>query len=177
MLPEVSKSKKVSRFFWAATFFLIVAAFVVPQVDFSLQEDSPRADDATDPFAPAVHEFDRRYSDQGLESSDPQKALDFAPLIKARALTEAGPLSEVEAIETAETIEKFRPQIAEQQTEGSRAALRNHRNEQIADNLTRIEHDDAVDVLDEVRDDYIDAFGVDPSWVTDVTPEREDSQR
>lgn len=168
MISEVSRPKKVSKLFWALAFFLVVAALIVPNFDFSLQEESPRADAVTDPFDQQVHEFDMHYREYGLTDLDVEQAIEYAPMIKARALADAGSVSAVEVIAAAETIEKYQHQIADQPDEGSRATLRNHRNAEIIENLVHVDQQKAVEAFDGVRADYIDTFDVDPAYMTEV---------
>ena len=164
VLPEAEQTKKVSWFLWGAAFFLIAAAFIVPNVDFSLQEDSPRADATSDPFRAEVHELEATFQQEGLVDVDPQRAVDHAPLLKARALTRIGSMSAVEVIDVADTIEEYQPQIAAQPDAARRVTMRNHRNDLIFDELHRVDKDDGVRLFDEIRDEFIETLDVDPAY-------------
>lgn len=168
MISEVTKSKKVSKVLWAFAFFLIVAAFVIPQVDISLQQDSPRAQDITDPFAEPIHQFHLQYREQGLAAVDPQQAVDFAPMLKARSLADVGSVSAEEIAEIADLIEHHQHQIASQPDQVRRETFRNHRNEQILELAPRVDGERAIEAIDEIRADYIDELGVDPTYMSEV---------
>ncbi len=172
MLPEVEKTKKVSKFLWGAALVLIIAAFAIPEIDFTLQEDSPRADAIPDPFDQRVRDFEAVYHNGELADADPDRALDYAPHLKARALTDVGPMSAEQLIGVVDIIEEYRPQIAAQPDQRSRLSLRHHRNEQIVADLHRLDDEQAVAAIDAVRDDYIEAFDLDPSAVS--TPPADD---
>ncbi len=168
MISKVEKPRKLSKLFWAVVFFLVIAAVVIPQMDITVQEDSPRAQDLTDPFDEAVHELDMQYREQGLESLDPQQAVEVAPLLKARSLADVGSVSAEEITAVAEHIESYQYQIAQQPDEARRTTVRNHRNDEILELAPPVYPDRAIENIDEIRADFIDELGVDPSYMTDL---------
>lgn len=168
MMP--SDNKKWSRLIWGAAIFLLAAAFIIPNVDFSLQVDSPRADATPDPFDERVVDFEKRFDRGDVDEVDADEALQYAPYLKARSLTDAGPMTAGQIIRIVDEIEEFQSQIAEQPTAASRAALRSHRNEVILEELPRLDEERAVEALDEVRGRYIEVFEVDPASGLDTAP-------
>ncbi len=164
----LTESKHLSKIIWGAAVVLLIATIIVPNVDFSLQVDSPRADATPDPFDERVTELEAKIGDGRFADADADDALRLAAMIKARALTEAGPMTVTEIVWTIETIEEFQPQIAAQPDAASRETLRNHRNDLIADELPRLDRQKALSVLDEKRALYRDTFGVDPASLSEI---------
>lgn len=159
----ITESRHLSKFIWGAAVLLLVATVIIPRVDFSLQVDSPRADATPDPFGDDIEELDRLVRTDQLADADPQTAIRLAPMIKARGLTEAGPMTVTDIRWTVEILEDYQPQLAAQPNAAARATLRDHRNQLITDELVRLDAQEAVAVLDAIRQQYIDTFGVDPA--------------
>lgn len=162
-IPILSESKHLSRLMWGVVALLVLAAYIFPRIDTSLQHDSPRADATPDPFAEEVVEIEQLLEAGELESIDASQALPLAPLLKARALTSAGPMTHGEMIFAAQHLMEYQPQIAAQPDRPSRETLRRHRNSLLYEELPRLDPQRGDRALDEVRQAYLEAFGVDPA--------------
>ena len=159
----ITESKHFSKIIWGGAIFLLVATLIIPRVDFSLQQDSPRANMTPDPFDDRIVELENRLHDGRLSKADPEISLMYATALKARALTDAGPMTSAEIVWTVEQLDDYQSQIADQPTAASQQALREHRNDLILDELPRLDRQQATDAFDSVRRAYLDAFGVDPA--------------
>ncbi len=164
----LTKSKYFAHFIWGGALFLIVATVVIPQVDISLQMDSPRADANPDPFSDEVVAFEEALLNDALTPDDADLGLRISPLIKARALTDAGPMTSGEIRWTADHIDDFQSQIGAQSQHRARLMLWNHRNEQLLDELPRLDEERALNALDDRQQRYRDQLLIDPAMMTRV---------
>ena len=153
----------MSRIIWGGCAILLFLVFVVPSVDFSRQDDTPRVLGTPDPFADFVIDAEELLHNGRLAELDQDDAYRIAPLLKARALTKAGPIAPHEMEIVVEFIDEYRPQIAGQSGEGSRRALRNHRDELMLKELPRLDPEKAQAAMKEIRLAYDEAFDIDPS--------------
>ena len=163
----LTESKHLSKIIWGGAILLLLATIVVPRVDFSMQVDSPRADATPDPFDEQVERLEERMRSGSLGDADPHLAVRLAPMLKARSLTEAGPMAPTEIIWAVEWIEEYQPQIASQPTVPARETMRNYRNDLLVEELSRLDEDRARAALDEVRKHYRDAFDIDPAYIAE----------
>ncbi len=166
----LSESKYFAHILWAGAFFLIIATVVIPQVDFSLQIDSPRADATPDPFTDDVVAFEEALLNEALSPDDADEGLQLSAMIKARSLTDAGPMSSGELRWATELIEDFQSQIRAQSDNRARLMLWNQRNEKLLDQLPRLDEERALQALDDRQQRYRDQLGIDPAMMTEVSP-------
>ncbi|TXD35985.1 hypothetical protein FRC98_15045 [Lujinxingia vulgaris] len=121
---------------WTACALLILLSIVLPQVDMSIQHESPRAEASYDPFDPAIIALESHLEQRQLGDWNPEEARAQLPLLQARALARVGPMTPVEMERVAALLDEYAPQIASQ-PEGSAQALRAHRDHLIAESLPR----------------------------------------
>ena len=165
---SLTESRHFSKIIWGAAVVLLILAVIVPNVDYSLQEDSPRADATTRPFGDSIDAMEAKLNDGRLANADPNAALAMATILKARALTAAGPMAHDEIVWAVDHLDDYQPQIADQQDRARRETVRNHRNRLLFEELPRLSPDEGSEVLNEVRRAYIEAFDVDPAWYRSV---------
>ncbi len=162
-IPTLANSRHFPRLIWGFAILLIIAILVIPRIDRSLQEDSPRADATPDPFAEEVVEMEEKLQGGTLSEVDEEEALAAATLLKARSLTEAGPMTPTEIIFAVDHFDDFRPQIAAQPDTPSKETLRRHRNALLFEELPRLDEERGAQALDEIRRAYLEAFEIDPA--------------
>lgn len=162
-LPVLAHSPIFARLMWGLAILLVFAAFILPKVDTSLQHESPRAQATPDPFDEEVVALEEAFDAGELADVDPDHALSLATQLKARALTDAGPVTYSEMIWAAEHFDDFQPQIADQPDRASRETLRRHRNALLMETLPRLDEERTDQALNEIRRAYIEAFDVDPA--------------
>lgn len=135
---------------WTACALLILLSIVLPQVDMSIQHESPRAEANFDPFDPAIIALESHLAQQRVGDWEPDQVRAQLPLLQARALARIGPMTPVEMERVAALIDEYAPQIASQ-PEGSAEALRAHRDHLIAESLPRLNADAIRNALEKTR--------------------------
>ena len=162
-IPILTNSPQFSRLMWGVVILLVVAAFIIPRVDMSIQHDSPRAQAVPDPFDDAVVAIEEELEANRLDTQDRDQAYRLAPLLKSRALTNAGPMTPSEMIWVVEHLQEYRPQIASQPSEAARETLRRHRNDLLFEELPRLDPERGSKALNEIRRAYLEALEIDPA--------------
>ena len=166
----LTESKYLSRIIWGAGALLVVAAFVVPGTTES-DDDQSVEERPLGAFDLRVHDFEERLHTGDTTDDDWLLAVEAAPYLKARALSEAGSLTEEEVELAARRFVDYQYRIASEEEESSRRRLQNRRNSLILNDIERIDADQARDALEDVRATYDAQFGVDPGLMTETDDE------
>lgn len=169
----LTESKYLSRIIWGAGFLLVVAAFVVPGLDSSSTDGAPGADEPLHAFDERVQAFEQRLNAGEPTSDDAERALEFAPFLKARALSGAGSLSPEEVRQASERLQDYQDRIAAEVEMDSRRRLHHRRTALILNETERIDASQAHDALQSVRDAYDEHFGLDPGLMTETDDDGE----
>lgn len=164
----LTESKHLSRIIWVAGFLLVVAAFIVPGTDSSTTDDGVGEDTPLGAFDDRVQNFEERLFAGKSSDSDADKALEYAPFLKARALSQAGSLTPDEVDHAVERFQDYQRRIGTEEALEQRRRLHSRRTSLILNEIERIDADQARDTLQSVRDAYDAHFGLDPGLMTEV---------
>lgn len=152
--PQPGGVNRPTLFWGSLAGILILLALVVPAewtTTFSGllgEEQNPQVQAWSDP----VDRVDKRLrAGEALEVSDSELD-ELRPHLQVRRLYEAGPLNVEDARDAEAILRDFDARIAAQKLEGSKDALRNERNKQLADALPRLDRDKIDRVLTTLRD-------------------------
>jgi hypothetical protein len=119
---------------------LLIGALLVPiewvrSVNDLVGED----DQSADVFSSDIARIDQALQDgKPIDVSD-QKLREMRPHLQVRRLTKAGPMNHDDVIEATEIFREYNAQIATQELEGSRDALRSARDRKLAEAFPRLD--------------------------------------
>jgi hypothetical protein len=143
-LPQPNAIKRPALFWTVLAGMLILLALVVPKEwtnTFSGllgEEQNPKVGAWSD----RVDRIDARLrAGEPIDLSD-EEMRELLPHLQVRRLYGAGPLNVEDAREAEALFRDFNRRIAGQELEGSRDALRNERNKQLAEALPRLEREE-----------------------------------
>lgn len=169
----LTESKYLSRIIWVAGFLLVAAAFIVPQTNSSTTDEVAGEEKPLDAFDDRVRDFEERLFTGEPGGSDAERALEYAPFIKARALSTAGSLTPDEVSRAVERFQDYQERIDAEEDMAQRRRLHNRRTSLILNEMERIDANQARDTLQSVRDAYDAHFGLDPGLMTEVDDDGE----
>ncbi len=151
---NLKRTLKRPALLWTALALLVLlGALLVPlewvdQVgDFIGEQGSE-----TSAFAEDVARVDgalRAGEDPGVSNEELRLML---PHLQLRRMLDTGPMTAGEVNEATELLVEFNAQIASQEKEGSRQALRKQRNRELADKFPRLDDEKLSDALEELRE-------------------------
>jgi hypothetical protein len=110
----------------------------------------------TSVFSTDVGEVDRALREGEAVDVDADTLREMRPNLQVRRLLETGPMTSQEVRRAGELVEEFNRDIATQELEGSRQALRNERNRRLAEAFPRLDADQIGAELDRL-DAQLDA--------------------
>lgn len=139
--------------FWAVVFLAVPALAAILPLDWSAPEGKGifEMKPELNPFSERVVEIDRR-----LDAGEPveltrKRWAKVRPMIQARRLTRAGPMSEPEMRRAMRLIEEMNRQVARESSPDSKSAVRDLWYDRLADELPRLHADRIAPALDALR--------------------------
>jgi len=156
------KSKHLGKFMWGGFALLMFLTFVMPRVDSDRQLESPREQERPRLFDEATLDVEAHLQEGTLGEADAGLAMRLAPTLKIRQVARRGHMTLEEMEQAVELLEEFQAEIGGQ-SGAARETLRNHRNGLLLEAFPRLDHEATLEVLDEVREAYMEAFQWDPS--------------
>lgn len=150
-IPDLLRDRPL--IFWAAVFLAVPAIAAILPLDWSAPEGKGifEMKPKLSPFSERVVEIDRR-----LEAGEPveltrKRWAKVRPMIQARRLTRAGPMSEPEMRRAMRLIEEMNRQVGRESSPDSKSAVRDLWYDRLADELPRLHADRIAPALDALR--------------------------
>lgn len=135
---------------WAGVALLLLAAIYAPVS----RPDIP--DEAVDivrmdAFSPRVIEIDEKLRRGEPLALSALELRQIEPIVQSRRLLTTGPMTMVDLRVAVDVLRDFQLQLDGQQGEGSREAIRNHRDRVLAERFPRLDKDKIARVLTELQ--------------------------
>ncbi|QDG50654.1 hypothetical protein FIV42_07885 [Persicimonas caeni] len=140
-MMDIKDTLKRPAVMWTAlALILIIGALMVP-IEWvrSVGDFLGEEEQATDVFSDSVAGVDKALAaGASVEMSDARLA-EMRPHLQVRRLATTGPMTHEDVVEATEMMRDFNAQIASQELEGSKEALRNERNRRLAEAFPRLD--------------------------------------
>lgn len=137
---------------WAGVALLLLAAIYAP---ISRPDIPDEAVDIVrmDAFSPLVIEIDRKLGQGKPVALSALELRQIEPIVQSRRLLTTGPMTTVDLRVAVDVLRDFQLQLDSQEKEGSREAIRNHRNRVLSERFPRLDADKLALVLAELQDE------------------------
>lgn len=152
---DIKQTMKRPAVVWTGlTILLIIGALLVPMewVD-SFGDFLGEAEPRHDAFSEEVAAIDEDLAEERELDVSAERLDKLVVHLQARRLLDAGPMTAGQMREATEILAEYNRQLATQREEGSREAIRNERNRQLAEAFPRLDDDKLAAELEGLRDD------------------------
>ncbi|GEM_PF-5481311 len=139
--------------FWAVVFLAVPAIAAVLPLDWSAPEGKGifEMKPKLSPFSDRVVEIDRRLNAGEPVEVQGERWQTIRPMLQARRLTQAGPMSQGEIRRAMDLLTEMNRQIAREPNPDSKAAVRTLWHDRLADELPRLHADRIGPALEKLR--------------------------
>jgi hypothetical protein len=150
-LPDILRNRPL--LFWAAVFLALPALLLALPLEWSNTKTPSifHRDQPLDVYSERVDRIDRKLADGRIVRLTEKRLSQVRPMLQARRLLGAGPMSADEMRRALKLCREMNRQIARETRPASRDAVRQHWYDRLADELRRLDPKKVADELEQLR--------------------------